>query len=69
MPFGHDDVARSAGAVSAAGMFQMDSEVQADVEKRFGLAVLVVRQFSRLELDGLAVNGYLGHVPLYRVRS
>jgi len=49
-------------------MLQMDSKVQADIEQRFGLSVVLVRQFSRLEFDGLAVNGYLGHIPLYRVR-
>ena len=62
--FRDDDVAGGAGAVSAAGMFEMYSEVQADIQNRLGLSVLVIGQFSRLEFNRLAVNRYLGHVPL-----
>ncbi len=61
---GDDHVAGGAGAVSAAGMFEMDSKVEADVENRFGLSVLVIGQLSRFELDCLTVNRNLGHVPL-----
>jgi hypothetical protein len=61
---GHDHVARRAGAISPAGMFEMYSEVQADIQNRFGFSVLVIRQFSGLELDGFAVNRNLGHAPL-----
>ena len=63
-PLGDDHVAGGAGAVSAAGMFEMHSKVQADVQKRFGLSVLVIGQFSRLELDCLTVDCNLGHVLL-----
>ena len=47
-------VAGGAGAASAAGMLELDTEVHGDVEDRFGFSVLLVGKFSGLELDRAA---------------
>ncbi len=52
LAFLHHDVARGAGAIAAAGVFQMQSEVEGDVENRLGLAVVEVRKLAVLELEG-----------------
>ena len=62
--FVDDYVAGGAGAVAATGMFQMDSVIEADVEDRFGQAVLFIGHVTRLELDRLPVDGDLRHTLL-----
>ncbi len=57
----NDHVAGGAGAVAAAGVFQVDSEVQADVQDRFGEPVFLIWQLARFELHGLPVDGELRH--------
>ena len=57
----HDDVAGSAGAVAAAGMFQVNSEVEADVQDRSGQPVFLVGQLACLELYGFPVDSELRH--------
>ncbi len=47
-------VAGGAGADAAAGVVEKDVEVLRHVEKRHGLAVVLVGQRAELELDGLA---------------
>jgi len=48
-----NDVARSTGTASTAGVLDVDSEIDGHVENRLRLAVLVVRHFAVLEFDGL----------------
>lgn len=62
----HDDVTCRTGAVASAGVFEMDAVVQADIEDRFRLAVLLIRKLSLLELYSLSVDGDFGQPSLYR---
>lgn len=48
------NVTGGASAVSTAGVFQMDSKVEGNVEQRFGFSVPFVWQFSGLEFHGSA---------------
>jgi hypothetical protein len=59
----YDHVAGSASAASAAGMFELNAEVDGDVKQRLRLPVFVVGQFSRLELHGPVDirKSHLGH--------
>src|SRR5262245_47512537 len=63
--FANDDVARRARAAAAAGMLERHVQVLGNVEKRFGLAVMRVRQLAGFEFDDsrLAVDDerYFGH--------
>ena len=54
-------VACRAGAIAAAGVFQVDSKVEADVQNRLGLAVFLIRQATWFELYSLSVDGNLRH--------
>ena len=47
-------MARGTGAVSAASVIEMDAEVQSDIEQRFLLAMVFVRQLAVLEGHCLA---------------
>lgn len=49
--FNYDDVTSGAGAASAAGMLQMDVEIESDVEKRFAFSMIVIGKLSGFELD------------------
>jgi len=48
------NVTGGAGAVSAAGVFQMNAKVECNVEQRSGFSVPFIRQFAGLELHGSA---------------
>ena len=50
----HNHVAGGAGAASSTGVFQLNSEIQRDVQNRLGLTVFVVREFPVFKLDRLA---------------
>jgi arginyl-tRNA synthetase len=58
-------VACGAGAISAASVFQRDSKVQANIEKRFRFAMFLVRQLTVFKFYCLSVNGHLGHYFQY----
>jgi hypothetical protein len=60
----HDYVAGGAGAASAAGVLNVDSAVQRDIQQRLALAVFVVGKLPGFELDRLAGvdESYLGHI-------
>src|SRR5262249_55713414 len=49
--FADEDVAGRTRAAAAARVLERDIEVLGDVEERFGLAVMRVRQLAALELD------------------
>jgi hypothetical protein len=49
------NVACRARAIASTGVFQMESEMQRDVEERLRFAMLAVGQITGLELDSLAV--------------
>jgi hypothetical protein len=59
----HPYVAGGAGAASSTCVFEVESEVQSDIEKRFGSSMFAVGKAAGLELDGLAVidKGDLRH--------
>ncbi len=63
---GNNDVAGSARAAPATGMFHRDTKVQTNVEKRFGFSVFVIRKLALFVLNSLPVNRYLWHILLYR---
>jgi len=65
----HDDVAGSTGAVAAASVFQVNAVVQADIQYRLGLAVLLIWKLSLLEFYCLSVNRDLRQASLYRAHS
>ena len=44
--FFDDDVASCTGTAAAAGMIKMNAEVHADIEDRFGFAMLSIRHVS-----------------------
>ncbi len=50
----HVHVAGGAGATSAAGMLELDAEIQGHIQDRFGFPMLLVGKFSGLELDRAA---------------
>src|ERR1035441_9323578 len=60
----YNDVTSGAGAVAPAGMLHLKTCVERDIEERFGLAVVVIRQRRKVEL--IAHVGWqernLGHV-------
>jgi len=60
-------MARRAGAIPAAGMLQVEAEIQRNIQKRFGLPMPLVRQFAALEFNRLTEReeGYLGHINDY----
>lgn len=62
----NDHVTGSAGAISTAGVFEMNAKMEANVQQGLGFAVFGVRQLSRLILHGFPVNGNFWHVLLYR---
>ena len=66
----YDHVAGGAGAATAAGVFELNAEVQRDIEDRLRLAVLVVRKLAVLELDGLVEIGecHLRHIFILAVQ-
>jgi hypothetical protein len=47
-------MASRAGAISAAGMIEMNAEVERNIEQRLFLAVVFVGQAAVLECDSLA---------------
>jgi hypothetical protein len=50
-------VAGGAGAASAAGMFDVNAEIDRHIQQRFGFAMFVVRQFPVFELHRLSGVG------------
>src|SRR6266478_3288004 len=54
--FAHDDVARGAGANAAAGVVEAGFESLGDVQDAAGQTVVAVRNFFRIDLDGLAAG-------------
>jgi hypothetical protein len=46
-------VARRAGAVSTAGMFEMQAIVHRHIEQRFRFAMTFIRKLAFFELEGL----------------
>ncbi len=59
-----NDMTGRAGAVSAAGVLELNPEMEGDVQNRFGLAVLVVRQLPRFKFHGAIKirERYLRHI-------
>ena len=47
----HNHMARGAGAAASARVFQMEAEIHSDVEQRFGLAMILVRQLAGFKLE------------------
>src|SRR5665213_2349212 len=66
----HNYVARSAGAASPAGVFQMESVVHRDIEQRFRTPVILIGQLAGLELENFSrgEKSNLGHFPIVAVR-
>src|SRR5271166_680252 len=56
LAFLHHDVAGGAGAVAAAGVLEVKTEVHGDVEQRLRLAVVLVGELAVLELKGLVLG-------------
>ena len=69
--FLHHHVTGGAGAVAAAGVLQVDAEVQRDVEQRFRLTMALIGQIAGLEFDRLAdrKERNLGHLFIIAVRG
>jgi hypothetical protein len=61
-----DYVACGAGIVASTGVFQVDTEVETDVQNRFGFPVFMIRKLTLLVLYSLPVDRYLWHISLYR---
>ncbi len=62
-------MAGSAGAASAAGMFEMETEVHGYVQERFRQPMSLIRQLAGLELERLigGKKSYLGHTSIVAV--
>ena len=56
----HNDVTRGAGTASPAGVLQMKPEIHRDVQQRFRLAVIFIRQ-----LAGFKFKGFVGGKKSY----
>ena len=67
LAFLYDHVASGTGATSAAGVFQMDAKVQANVEKRFGFPVIAVGELAGFELHSSVFRqkSHFRHILLY----
>jgi len=53
-----DDVARGAGTVAAAGVFDVDTVCERDIEQAAWLAVVVVRVLLGINFDGFGLAGF-----------
>jgi hypothetical protein len=56
-------VAGRAGAISSAGVLELDAKIQANIQDRRWFSVLLIWQLLWIKLDGSAFrqNGYFGH--------
>src|SRR5438874_1282070 len=63
--FSHDDVARRAGADAAASMVQTGLDALGNVEDAARNAIVAVRNFFRVDLDGFATRKK-GHLVFLR---
>jgi hypothetical protein len=66
-----DNMAGGTGAISATGVFQMNAEIQRDVEQRFRLSMAFIRQLAGLEFNRFAdrEEGNLRHCLNYTSRT
>ena len=62
-------MARGARAASAAGVFQMKTEVHRHVQQRFGTPVILVGKLAGLEFESFSggEKSYLGHYSIVTV--
>ena len=52
----HEDVARGAGAVTAAGVLQMQAKVQRYVQNRFRLAMVLIGKLAMFKLEAAVLR-------------
>ena len=48
----HDHMASSAGATPSTSMFQMETEIHGNIQQRFWLAMILIRQLTGFKLEG-----------------